>query len=146
MAPENTLASFQKAREMGADGVELDVMLCADGEVVVSHDYTVERTTDGQGRIADLPLATLKALDAGVWFSPLFAGERMPTLREVLAWAGQDMVLNIELKRTSLGTDGLEQKVISLVREHNMEHRVILSSFNPFVLRRAKHLAPDVHL
>ena len=145
VAPENTLASFQKAREMGADGVELDVMLCADGEVVVSHDFTVERTTDGRGRIAELPLARLKALDAGAWFSPLFAGERMPTLREVLAWAGEDMLLNIELKSQSLGTDGVEQKVISLVREHQMEHRVVLSSFNPLALRRAKQMAPDVH-
>jgi glycerophosphoryl diester phosphodiesterase len=144
-APENTLASFQQAREMGADGIELDVMLCADGDVVVSHDYTVERTTDGEGRIADLPLSQLKTLDAGAWFSPQFAGERVPTLREVLAWAGEDILLNIELKSLRLGTDGLEKKVVSLVREHRMQHTVVLSSFNPFALRRVRQMAPELH-
>jgi glycerophosphoryl diester phosphodiesterase len=145
IAPENTIASFQKAREMGADGVELDVMLCADGKVVVSHDYALERTTDGKGRIADLPLSRLKALDAGSWFSPQFAGERMPTLPEILVWAGEDTLLNIELKSQSLRTDGLEQRVIALVREYQMEHRVVLSSFNPLALRRVKRMAPNLH-
>ena len=104
-APENTLASFQKAREMGADGVELDVMLCADGEVVVMHDSDVERTTDGHGRIPDLTLAQVKALDAGARFGPPFVGERVPTLREVAAWAQNDMLLNIELKSVSVRGD-----------------------------------------
>jgi glycerophosphoryl diester phosphodiesterase len=144
-APENTLASFQKAREMGADGVELDVMLCADGEVVVSHDFTVERTTDGHGCVQELTLAQLKALDAGSWFGPQFVGERIPTLREVVQWAADDMVLNIELKSVSMRTDGLEEKVINIVREHKLEHRVVLSSFNPFALRRVKQMAPGLH-
>jgi glycerophosphoryl diester phosphodiesterase len=144
-APENTLASFQKAREMGADGVELDVMLCADGEVVVSHDFNVERTTDGHGCVRELTLAQLKALDAGSWFGPQFVGERIPTLREVVQWAADDMLLNIELKSVSMRTDGLEEKVINIVREHKLEHRAVLSSFNPFALRRVKQMAPDLH-
>jgi glycerophosphoryl diester phosphodiesterase len=144
-APENTLASFQNAREMGADGVELDVMLCADGKVVVSHDFSVERTTDGHGRVRELGLAQLKALDAGSWFGPQFAAERIPTLREVVQWAGDDMLLNIELKSMSIRTDGLEEKVIGIICEHRLEHRIILSSFNPFTLRRVKRLAPDLH-
>jgi len=145
VAPENTLASFQKAREMGADGVELDVMLCADGEVVVSHDFSVDRTTDGQGRVQDLPLADLKALDAGSWFGAEFRGERMPTLLEVVQWAGDDLLLNIELKNLGIGTEGLESKVIAIVREHKLEQRVVLSSFNPLVLRRIRQLAPTLH-
>jgi glycerophosphoryl diester phosphodiesterase len=144
-APENTLASFQKAREMGADGVELDVMLCADGEVVVMHDSDVERTTDGHGRIPDLTVAQVKTLDAGAKFGPPFVGERVPTLREVAGWAQNDMLLNIELKSSNVRSDGLEEKVIAIVREYRLEHRVILSSFNPLALRRVRRLAPNLH-
>lgn len=143
-APENTLASFQKAREMGADGVELDVTLCADGEVVVMHDSDVERTTDGHGRLQTLTLAQVKALDAGVKFGPSFAGECVPTFREVAQWAGDDMLLNIELKSLSVRGDGLEEKVIAILREYGLEGRVILSSFNPFSLRRVRRLAPGL--
>jgi glycerophosphoryl diester phosphodiesterase len=130
---------------MGADGVELDVILCADSEVVVSHDFSVERTTDGHGRVRELTLAQLKALDAGSWFGAQFAAERIPTLREVVQWAGDDMLLNIELKSMSIRTDGLEEKVIGIIREHRLEHRIVLSSFNPFALRRVKQMAPDLH-
>jgi glycerophosphoryl diester phosphodiesterase len=143
-APENTLASFQEAREMGADGVELDVMLCADGEVVVMHDWNVERTTDGRGRIPDLTLAQIKALDAGARFGPPFLGERVPTLREVAHWAQNGMLLNIELKSGNLGSDRLEEKVVAITREYRLDHRVILSSFNPFALWRIRRLAPDL--
>lgn len=144
-APENTLASFQKARELGADGVELDVMLCADGEPVVIHDFSVERTTNGHGRVRELTLTQLKALDAGSWFYPQFAGERIPTLREVAAWAGKDMLLNIELKSTNIRGNGLEGRVIAIVQEFGLEQRVILSSFNPFTLWRIRQLAPHLH-
>jgi glycerophosphoryl diester phosphodiesterase len=145
VAPENTLASFQEARELGADGVELDVMLCADGEVVISHDFSVERTTNGHGRVRELTLAQLKALDAGSWFAAQFAAERIPTLREVVQWAGEDMLLNIELKSMSIRADGLEEKVIGIIREHRIEHRTVVSSFNPFALRRVKKMVPDMH-
>src|SRR5512143_199880 len=93
-APENTMAAFRLAAELGADGVELDVQLSKDGEVVVMHDSRVDRTTDGHGRIRDLPLAELRALDAGGWYAPEFAGERIPTLAEVLHELGPRLVLN----------------------------------------------------
>ncbi|HUT15796.1 MAG TPA: glycerophosphodiester phosphodiesterase family protein [Anaerolineae bacterium] len=144
-APENTLASFQKAREDGADGVELDVQLCADGELVVIHDSSVDRTTNGCGCVRELTLVELKALDAGSWFGPRFRDERVPTLREVVEWAGNDVLLDVELKDFSLEDNGLEQKVIALVRECGMGHRVLLSSFNPLRIWRAKRLAPGVH-
>jgi glycerophosphoryl diester phosphodiesterase len=144
-APENTLAAFGKARESGADGIELDVMLCADGEPVVIHDFTVDRTTNGHGRVEALSLAQLKALDAGAWFGSEFAGERIPTLREVIEWAADDMLLNIELKNFELRSDGLEAKVAALIREHQLQSRAMLSSFNPLSLRRVKGLAPELH-
>jgi len=144
VAPENTLASFQKAREMGADGVELDVTLCADGEVVVMHDDDVQRTTDGHGRLETLTLAQVKALDAGVKFAPSFAGERVPTFREVAQWAADDMLLNVELKGLGVRSTGLEEKVVAIIREYGLDGRVILSSFNPFALIRAKRIAPDL--
>ena len=81
--PENTLTAFRAAIDMGADSVELDVILSQDGTVVVIHDDSVDRTTDGSGTVADLALAELKALDAGSWFGPEHAGERIPTLQEV---------------------------------------------------------------
>jgi glycerophosphoryl diester phosphodiesterase len=144
VAPENTLVSFEAAREMGADGVELDVTLCADGEVVVIHDDTVDRTTNGGGLLRDLFLDDIKSLDAGSWFAPNFAGERIPTLREVLEWARDGMLLNIELKGVSMRSDGLEQRVIQLIREYQLQGRAILSSFNPFALRRVKRMASEL--
>ena len=145
VAPENTLAAFQKARELGADGVELDVMQSQDGEVVVRHDYDLERTTNGHGLVLDHTLAELQALDAGSWFGPSFAGEHIPTLRQVCAWAGQDMRLNVELKSVDVGDKGLETKVVAIVHECGLARRVVFSSFNPFSLRRVKQIDASLH-
>ncbi|HID87936.1 MAG TPA: glycerophosphodiester phosphodiesterase [Anaerolineae bacterium] len=142
VAPENTLAAFRAARELGADGVELDVMLSADGEVVVIHDDTLDRTTDGSGRVRDRTLAELKGLDAGSWFDPTFAGLRIPTLQEVFDLIGGQMVLNIELKSRSLTDEGLEARVVELVERNGLVGSVILSSFNPWAIRRVKRLNP----
>src|SRR5512136_1224893 len=95
-APQNTLAAFRKAMELGADGVELDVQLSADGAVVVIHDFTVDKATDGTGRVAAKTLAELKALDAGSRFSPQFAGERIPTLAEVFEAIDGKLLVNVE--------------------------------------------------
>ena len=149
-APPNTLAAFKKAVELGADGIEFDVHFSADGVPVVIHDFTVDVTTDGSGRVADLTLAQLKQLDAGTRFDPAFTGERIPTLDEVLeavrgrrGWGGE-LLLNVELKTTSLGDNGLERAVITLVEQHSLSRRVLFSSFNPFSLRRAKRIAPHI--
>jgi glycerophosphoryl diester phosphodiesterase len=143
-APANTLAAFQKAIELGADGVEFDVHLSADGVPVIIHDFTVDATTDGSGRVIDLTLAQLKQLDAGSTFDPSFAGERIPTLEEVLEALGSRLLLNIELKTTSPHDNGLEQAVIAQVERHSLSDDVLLSSFNPFSLRRAKQIAPHI--
>ncbi len=137
-APENTLASFREALAQGAHGVELDSKLSRDGHVVVIHDRTVDRTTDGRGRVADLTLADLKRLDAGAWFSSRFSGECVPTLDEVVEALPPAAVLNIELTNYGTVGDGLEARVAEVVRRHRAERRVILSSFHPLTLWAAR--------
>jgi glycerophosphoryl diester phosphodiesterase len=143
-APQNTLAAFRKAIELGADGVELDAQLSADGVVVVIHDFVVETTTDGAGRVADKTLAELKALDAGSRFSSEFAGERIPTLAQVFEAIQGKLLVNVELKDFDSFGGKLEAPVLEVVRQRAMEKRVLFSSFNPFVLRAIKRLAPDI--
>ena len=144
VAPQNTLAAFRRAAELGADGVELDVHLSADLVPVVIHDSTVDRTTDGTGRVADLPLAALKELDAGSWFDPTFAGERIPTLEEVFEEIGKSLLINVELKPEPGRGRGLEAAVVRLVARHGLTDRVLLSSFDPFALRRTRRLSPHI--
>jgi glycerophosphoryl diester phosphodiesterase len=143
-APENTMAAFRLAAHLGADGIELDVQLSKDGEVVVMHDDTLDRTTDGRGRVGDLPLAELRALDAGGWYGPEFAGERIPTLAEVLHELGPRLVLNVELKTATLFGGGLEAEVVRLVEDAGLGERVILSSFDPLALWRVRRLNPHL--
>ncbi len=143
-APANTLAAFRLAAEMGADGVELDAQVCRDGEVVVIHDFTVDRTTDGQGAVRRMTLAQLKELDAGRWFDPTFAGERIPTLQEVFDALGHRLLINVELKSLPGRSRGLEAEVVRLIEDHNLTYRIIVSSFNPFSLRTVRRLNPNV--
>jgi glycerophosphoryl diester phosphodiesterase len=146
-APENTLAAFRLALEVGADGFELDVMLSADGHLVVIHDDTVDRTTDGSGPVRQKTLAELKALDAGARFDARFTGERIPTLQEVLHLvAGSRAFVNVEIKTDSLKGDGLEEKLVALIRGRGLGERLLISSFNPFALWRMRRLAPDLSL
>jgi glycerophosphoryl diester phosphodiesterase len=144
VAPENTLAAFEKAAEVGADGIELDVRLCADGVPVVIHDATVDGTTDGSGRVAEMTLTQLRQLDAGAWFDPAFAGEPLPTLAETLATVGGRLLLNIELKGEGVLDRGLARAVVDLVKQHELTERVLLSSFNPLILRRVQRIAPQI--
>jgi len=141
-APENTLAAFQLAAKQEADAIELDVDLTRDGHVIVMHDVTIDRTTDGHGRVADLTLDEIRRVDAGLWKSAEFKGERVPLLEEVFAAVGQRLLINVEIKGMSLRGRGLEAKVGGLVVKHDLIDRVLLSSFNPFALRRAKHINP----
>ncbi|MCL7453535.1 MAG: glycerophosphodiester phosphodiesterase, partial [Anaerolineae bacterium] len=106
-APANTLAAFELAAEMGADGIELDVHLSRDGELVVIHDFSLEGTTNGHGRVGDRTLPELKALDAGSWFDPRLAVQRIPTLQEVIDAVAARLLLNIELKSDSWQDHGL---------------------------------------
>jgi glycerophosphoryl diester phosphodiesterase len=150
------MAAFEKARKVGADGIELDVRLCADGVPVVVHDATVDATTDGSGRVADMTLAQLRHVDAGSSFSPAFAGERIPTLAQVLEVWGGKMLLNVELKGVTPFDCGLERAVVDLIEKAKLGRQawtaspeltlspVLLSSFNPFALRRVQRINPHI--
>lgn len=139
-APENTMAAFRGAEEAGADGIELDVQLSRDGVPVVIHDDTVDRTTDGGGAVGRLLLRELRALDAGSWFGPSFAGEAVPTLEEVLDWAGGRLRLNVEIKAAAAGS-----AVLELLRAFPRA-RILLSSFDHALLVRLRQADPDLPL
>jgi glycerophosphoryl diester phosphodiesterase len=131
---------------MGADGIELDVQLSRDGTVVVMHDATVDRTTNGSGGVAELTLAELKELDAGSWFASDFAGEGIPTLAEVFDAVGQDLLMNLELKAMGTEPSELEAVTVSLITQYGMEEQVLISCFNPLALQRVRELAPYLPL
>ena len=143
-APENTFASYERAIELGIDAIELDVHLTADGEVVVIHDAELHGTTDGEGLVGQKTLAELKRLDAGVRFAPEFSGQRIPTLGEVLAWARGKCVLDVEIKGGPWPYDGIEARVVDLIRRHEMVDQTIVISFTHTVVARVKALAPEI--
>lgn len=140
-APENTLAAFNLAFEMGADGIELDVTLTKDGVPVVIHDDTVDRTTNGQGAVKAMTLEQIKQLDASYTFEK-YRGEKIPTLVEVLRAVGKRGIVNIELKSTTLKTDGIEAATLAAIQDTGTFDNVIISSFNPFALQRMFALEP----
>ncbi len=143
-APENTLAAFQSAAKMGADGIEFDVKLTADGKVVVLHDQTLDRTTDGHGDVSHYSLAALRELNASIRFPDLVPCERIPTLDEVFEYAGSHLYMNVELKNYSTPCDRLVTTVAQYVRRHGVENKVFFSSFFPWNLTAACRLLPGV--
>ena len=143
--PENTMLSFQKAREAGCHGIELDVHLSADGVPVVIHDEQVDRTTDGSGWVGELSFAQLRKLDASGQFRGVAGPNRIPALQEVLEWCeATGLRLNLELKTNVCEYPGIEQKTIGMVFSAGMQERVILSSFNHYTLLRCKKIAPQI--
>jgi glycerophosphoryl diester phosphodiesterase len=143
-APENTMASFEKGVECGADLLELDVHLTADGELAVIHDDDVSRTTDGRGAVRTMTLAELWRLDAGGWFNERYRGERMPSLADVLAWARSRVELLVEIKGGPLPAPGIEEKVVAAVRAHRMLDHVMVISFHHESVKRVKELEPSL--
>ena len=141
-APENTMAAFALAMKMGADGVELDVQLTKDGEVVVVHDETIDRVSDGSGEVRDYTLKELQRFSFHYKFDS-YKGEKIPTLEEVLKLLyPSGMLVNIELKTGIYWYEKLEEKVLEIVRKTGMEERVIYSSFNHCSVQRIRELAP----
>ena len=142
------MASFEAAVALEADVVELDARLTADRVPVVVHDETVDRTTDGAGEVADLALADIEALDAGSWFGPTFAGQRVPTLETALAYLGPRVPVTIELKPEGFEdpapADALEVQVVDLLRRLGIEDSVVVASFEHRFLSRLARLAPRV--
>ena len=129
---------------MQADAIELDVKLTADGKVVVIHDSTVNRTTNGRGKVRNLTLAELKALDAGSFFAMEFAGEKIPTLDEVFEAMGKRTFINVELKNDTTRNDDLVETVCMLVKKHQLQKRVMFSSFFPTALSKTRSYLPEV--
>ena len=139
-APENTLAAFTLALAQGADGVALDVQLCADGVPIIIHDTTVDRTCDGTGRVADLSLAELRLLT-------IDNDHPIPTLDDLFATFGRRTLYNVELKALGRGGDALAAAVARAIAAHGVAEQVLISSFSPFTLRAARrHLPPGVPL
>ena len=143
-APENTLSAFQLAVEQSAPALELDAKLSADGEIVVFHDFSVERTTNGTGLVSQLPLAALRELDAGGHFAEKFRGEKIPTLAEVFEAFGDKIIINVELKNYTTIKDDLTERVCALVKSFGLENSVMFSSFRASNLNRARNLLPSV--
>jgi glycerophosphoryl diester phosphodiesterase len=143
-APENTLAAFFLAQQQGADGIEMDVKLTADGEVVIMHDQTVDRTTDGHGKLRNFRLAELRRLDAGSWFDSEFHGERVPTLTEIFEMLKDGILYDIELTNYGTPFDNLLEKVLALVQKYGLEKNVMVSSFFPNNISHFRRLAPAI--
>ncbi|MDE2058573.1 MAG: glycerophosphodiester phosphodiesterase [candidate division NC10 bacterium] len=144
LAPENTMAAFEKAIDLEADAIELDLHVSRDDELVVIHDYTLDRTTDGRGPVHALSLKELKRLDAGRWFGERFTGQRIPTLAEVLDRFGGQVPLALEVKAGSAFFRGIEERVVAVLREHQAIEQVAVASFDHHALVRLKELEPSL--
>jgi glycerophosphoryl diester phosphodiesterase len=145
-APENTMAAFEIALQSGADIIECDVRLTSDGEVVVFHDRSLNRTTNGNGPVESSTLGELKRLDAGSWFSARFKGEQIPTLGEVLRLLDNRAFLNIELKadfRQRSRNTLLRKRVLDIIKASRAERRVFLASFNHRMMYDIKEKHPQ---
>jgi len=145
--PENTMAAFEAAIDMKADMMELDILLSKDGKLVVIHDETLDRTTNGTGPVAEHTLAELKQLDAGSWFDKKFKGEPIPTLREALELAKDSINVNIEIKTEAIKDDiygGIEEKALKLVDSLGMRDQVIFSSFDYRAIAHLNQLDPEI--
>ena len=140
-APENTLAAFDLALQMGARHIELDVHSTSDDRIVVIHDENVERTTNGTGPVASHTLSALKALDAGSWFAPRFAGERIPTLDEVFERYGGQAHIHTEIKGHS---SDLAKRTVDLIRRNGMAGQVTITSFQRARLEETRAYAPEL--
>jgi glycerophosphoryl diester phosphodiesterase len=139
-APENTIAAFDLALRMGVRHIELDVHLTRDGHLVIIHDDTVDRTTNGSGPVVDQTLAELQALDAGSWFGSTFAAERIPTFADVLARYQGRVYIHTELKGR---TARLAQHTADLIRAHDMVEHVTMTSFHRPHLEEMRAYAPE---
>jgi glycerophosphoryl diester phosphodiesterase len=146
--PENTMDAFLEAERVGADGIELDVQLTKDGEVVVIHDETVDRTTNGKGYIKDSHLKDLRKLHANYTFKKKFFNkQKIPTLIEVFDWMKDNsLVCNIELKNSIMDYEGMEEKVVKMINEYGYSDRIIISSFNHYSIVACKRLDPTIEI
>ena len=143
LAPENTLASFEKAIELGFDYIEIDVRLSKDKQLVVIHDANVMRTTDGEGLIEDLTVKEIKKLDAGSWFSPAYAGERIPLLNEVLKEVSGKTGIIIEMKSPE-NQPGMTEILANMLNSFKPDNEIKVQSFHINEIKKFHQLAPEI--
>ena len=144
IAPENTLLAFDKAIQIGVDRIEMDLRQTIDGEVVILHDKTINRTTNGWGSIRKMSLKKAKRYSAGSWFHHEFSAERIPTLRETLEFVNGRTTLLLEIKHGSPYHHGIERNIIKILDEYDAHDWCIVQSFNDKVLNNFRKL-PELH-
>ncbi|HLO02883.1 MAG TPA: glycerophosphodiester phosphodiesterase [Symbiobacteriaceae bacterium] len=144
--PENTMVSFHRAIELGCDGIEFDVHRTADGQLIVIHDGFLNRTTNGTGLIMSTTYDQIEALDAGSWKNPQFTGERIPTLRQLIRETPASLTLYLELKAGSVHYPGVEEELLTVLKEEGALDRVQISSFDHHALKKIHGLAPELPL
>jgi glycerophosphoryl diester phosphodiesterase len=143
--PENTMIAFEKAVEMGCTGIETDVQMTKDGVLVLIHDEMVNRTTDDVGLVKDFTYNELRRLDAGSWYSKEFMGAKIPSVDELLLFAGdKDIIINFEIKSGIIYYEGIEEKLIDLIYKYNFQDRVIISSFNHYSVVKCKEISKEI--
>ena len=143
--PENTMIAFEKAIEIGVDGIELDVHLTKDNELVIIHDEDVKRTTNGEGLVKDMTLEELKKLDASAKFVGQYGINPIPTLREYFELVKDtNIITNIELKTSVYEYPTIEKRTIDMIKEFGIEDKIIFSSFNHFTVKRCEEIAPEI--
>ncbi len=143
--PENTMLAFRKAYEAGADGIELDVHLSRDGEVMIMHDESLKRTAGIDSLLMEHTRAELESISAGKTKDDSYGFTPVPSLEEYLSWVKDTgLYTNIELKTAPLYYPGIEEKTIALVRRFSLEDRIIFSSFNWLSVIRARQIAPEI--
>ena len=148
-APENTMAAFERARQLGARSIEFDVMLSEDGKAFVFHDHDLKRTTNGRGAFHQTKSGKLKTLDAGSWFGARFSEEKIPCFDEILHWLVQtDMAANIEIKPHSNEVETITTSVLGILHSIWPHHKTmpLISSFDVNVLRLCRSIAPEIPL
>ena len=143
-SPENTMPAFYRAIEAGADGIELDVRLTRDKELVVFHDYTLGRTSDGYGLVNHYTLKELLSLDVGSWFSPRFTGEPPPSLDQVFESLPRDFLLNVEMKVVIKDMQQVAHRVAETIARHQRRASTLVASFNPVALYHLRRLDPRI--
>lgn len=141
-APQNTAPAFNSALEIGIDGFETDVHITKDGHVVICHNYTIDETSDGKGKISDMTLEELKSYDFGSYFSQSFKDTKLPTLDEFLSMIKDTdiKVINIEIKTPKQKETAIVRETIKAAKEHGVFDKLLISSFSPDILREAKRI------
>ena len=143
-APENTLAAFEKAIEMGADFIELDVAETKDGVLVILHDNSLERTAQLTANIWDVTYEETQELDAGSWFNESYSGEKIPTLQEAIDVCKGKIKMNIEIKSTRHESENFVKQIVKTIQENQLQGDCIVTSFDYQMVQEVKELDPSI--